>query len=63
MMRWTRLRTAWHEALVVGAEQGDGVFDFGEHVAEAHYETRQDALHRGGRIRAVAFARASARAD
>ena len=47
MMRWTRLRTAWDEALVVGAEHGDGVFDFGEHIAEAHHETRQDALHIG----------------
>ena len=43
-MRWTRLRSAWHEAQVVGAEHGDGVFDFGEHVAEADHETRQDKV-------------------
>ena len=62
-MRWTRLRSAWHEALVVCAEHGDGVFDFGEHIAEAGHETRQDALHVGGRIGAVAFARARGRPE
>ena len=57
-MSRTRLRSTRDEALRAGAKDGDGVDDSAAHIADEQHQTGQQAAHVGGRVGAIALARA-----